>query len=100
MVPATFLVRDGDPGAKLFAAVWLVAWTIGGGLALYVFFWSLVGRERILLTPSRLSIKRELLGMGRTREYELTHVRDLRTSPSTYNPFDALLVRRSTSRCS
>lgn len=88
MVPATFLAADVDREAKLFAAVWLVAWTIGGGFALYAFFWSLVGRERILLTPSTLSIKRELFGMGRVREYELTHVRDLRVSPMTYNPFD------------
>jgi hypothetical protein len=88
MVPATFFAQDADPGAKLFVAVWFVAWTLGGGFALYVFFWSLVGRERILLTPSTLSIRRELFGLGRLREYELTHIRDLRASPSTYNPFD------------
>jgi hypothetical protein len=88
LVPANFFARDADAGAKVFAAFWLVGWTLGGGFALYVFFWSLVGRERILLGPSMLSIKREVFGMGRLREYELTHVRNLRVSPSAYNPFD------------
>jgi hypothetical protein len=68
MVPATFFTQGGDPGAILFTAVWLAVWTVGGVFALYIFWWSLVGRERILLTPSTLSIKRELFGMGRLRE--------------------------------
>jgi hypothetical protein len=75
-------------GARLFMLVWLAAWTLGGGFALYVFLWSLVGRERIVLTPSILSIQRELFGLGRLREYELIHVRDLRVSRDVYNPFD------------
>lgn len=88
VVPAAFFARDVDVGAKFFVAVWLAAWTVGGGFVLYVFFWSLVGRERVLLTSSTLSIERELFGMGRLREYELRHISDLRTAPSTYNPFD------------
>src|SRR5437016_4138734 len=88
MVPTSFFRGGPHKGSALFVAVWLVLWTIGGGFALYVFWWSLVGHERILLSPSRLSIKRELFGMGLVREYEKEHVRDLRVSPSPYNPFD------------
>src|SRR3990172_2835179 len=88
VVPTQFFARDAEPGALLFTAVWLILWTIGGGFALYVFFWSLAGRERIVLTTSRLAIKRKLFGMGRVREYDLAHVRDLRVSPSPYNPFN------------
>lgn len=88
MVPTTFFAHNAHADGNLFLAIWFVAWTIGGGFALYIFFWSLVGHERILLTPSTLSIKRELFGMGRVREYELAHIRDLRVSPSSYNPFD------------
>jgi hypothetical protein len=77
-----------DPGTLLFIAVWLVLWTIGGGFAIYVFFWSLVGCERVLLSPSHLAIKREIFSVGRLREYELAHVSELRVSPNTFNPFD------------
>jgi hypothetical protein len=88
MVPAQLFRARAEPEALAFAAVWFVVWTIVGGFALYVFLWSLAGRERILLTGSRLAIRRELFGMGRLREYDLAHVRDLRVSPGTYNPFD------------
>lgn len=87
-VPLQFFSNDLDPEALLFTAVWLVIWTAGGAVALYVFFWSLVGRERVLLSPALLSIKRELFGFGRLRDYELTHVSDLRVAPAAYNPFE------------
>lgn len=88
MVPRSFSSNTPDPGALLFVGAWLVLWTIGGGVAIYIFLWSLVGRERVLVSASRLAIKRDVLGFGRLREYELTHVSDLRVSPSTYSPFD------------
>lgn len=88
MVPTTFLRNEVEPGARGFTAAWLVMWTIGGGFALYAFFWSLLGCERVVLTPSSLAIKRELLGFGRVREYELAHIRDLRVAPAPYNPYD------------
>lgn len=86
MVPISFF-RDGAQGPPMaFTAIWLVLWTLGGGFALYVFCWSLAGRERILLSPSRISIQREVFGSGRTREYDAAHVRDLRVSPTPSNP--------------
>jgi hypothetical protein len=84
----TFFTHNTDTAEKLFMTVWLAAWTLGGGFALYVFFWSLAGRERVLLGPATLSIKRELFGRGRLREYELNEIRDLRVAPTAYNPFD------------
>lgn len=81
-------VGGGEIGGRLFLTVWLTAWTVGGGFAIYVFLWSLVGRERVLLTSSMLSIKRELFSMGRLREYEIHHVRDLRAAATPYNPSD------------
>jgi len=88
MVPVAFFRGDVDPGAMLFVIAWLAIWTIGGGVAFYVFFWQIAGHERVLLTPSSLSIKREVFGVGRTREYLLTHLRNLRVSPPNFNPFD------------
>lgn len=88
MVPLAFFSGDLDHAALVFTAVWLVMWTVGGGFAIYIFLWSLAGRERVLISPAILSVKRELFGFGRVREYELAHVSDLRSAPSTYNPFD------------
>ena len=39
------------------------------------------GKERILVSPSGLSVKRDLFGMGRIREYDKQHISDLRVSP-------------------
>ena len=88
MVPTSFFAKDASGPAVPFVAAWFAMWTLGGGFAIYAFFWSLVGRERIVLSPATLSIQRELFGMGRVREYELVHVRDLRVAPSVYNPGD------------
>jgi hypothetical protein len=88
MAAATFLAPDADAGPQLFLIVWLVGWTLGGGFAIFVFLWSLMGHERVQLTSSMLSLKHELFGIGRLREYELHHVRDLRVAPSPYNPYD------------
>jgi hypothetical protein len=88
VVPTQFFSEGMPPEALLFTIVWLCLWTIGGAFALYAFLWSLVGRERIIAGPNFISIKREILSWGRSREYELTHVRNLRVAPAHYNPFD------------
>jgi len=89
LVPIATFAKGAPPWpANLFAAVWLGAWTLAGGFVLYIFLASLVGRERILLSPPTLSIQRELFGMGRVREYELVHVRDLRASLQKYSLYD------------
>jgi hypothetical protein len=66
------------------AAFCLLFWMLGLGVAMYQFCWFLVGRERIVLSPSRLSIKHEVFGMGRIREYDKEHIRDLRVSTMPY----------------
>jgi hypothetical protein len=88
MVPASFFRGGPHKEPALFAVFWLVLWTVGGGFAMYVFWWTLAGKERILVSPSGLSIKRDLFGMGRIREYDRQHISDLRVSPNSYNPFD------------
>jgi hypothetical protein len=72
-------------GTNLFMMVWLVGWTAGGGFAALVWLWNLAGVERILLGPSTLATKREILGIGPLNKYELQSVSDLRISASPYN---------------
>lgn len=78
---------SGKNGPVSFLLFWLLGWTVGGGFAAFVFLWMLAGRERIVLRPRVLAIRREIFGWGRTREYDLAHVRNVRISPGTYDPF-------------
>lgn len=77
----------GAHGVKPFMLFWLAGWTIGGGFAAFAWLWMLAGRERILLRPRTLAIRHEVFGVGRTREYDLAHVRNLRVSPAAYDPY-------------
>ncbi len=72
--------RTGLSGPVLL--FWLLLWTAGGLLALYVWLWRLVGKERILMGASALCIKRDILGFGRGRVYELRKVHRLRVVPA------------------
>jgi hypothetical protein len=60
---------------------WLLLWTAAGLVALYVWLWRLAGKERILLGTSTLRVKRDILGFGGTRVYELRKIRGLRVVP-------------------
>jgi hypothetical protein len=68
----------GPEGLRL---IWLIFWTVGGGFAAYIWLWMLVGKERILMGASTLHVKRDVLGLGRTRAYELYKIRNLRLAP-------------------
>jgi hypothetical protein len=76
-VLAEFLAdRASSPGPLLL--FWLLVWTIGGALAFTVWLWVLVGKERILMGASTLRIKRDILGFGVPRTYDLRKIRNLR----------------------
>ena len=77
------VVRDLINGSRnaAFEVFWLGGWTLGGVFAAYVVLWNLFGRERITLSGDALIVRREVLGVGRVREYSLDHVRALRLSP-------------------
>jgi len=70
-----------------FLAFWLTGWTVGGAFAIYAWLWMLAGRERVVLRPDALLIRREVFGLGRTHEYELAHVTNIRVSPVISDPW-------------
>ncbi|HTM49574.1 MAG TPA: hypothetical protein VL285_12860 [Bryobacteraceae bacterium] len=72
----------------LFLAVWLTMWTLGGAFALYALLKMIGGRDVLLLRASTLLLKGEVFGLGRGREYELEHVRNLRVEGVTAWPND------------
>ncbi len=79
------LMNPTQPNApKLFLAAWLGMWTIGGGVAMYTWAWMLFGKERVVLGTSSLAIARDILGVRRTREYDILAVTHLQ--PSAFGP--------------
>lgn len=64
-----------------FLLFWLIGWTIGGAFAGFALLWMLFGREIITLDGQSLSIRREILGVGRVRRYDLAEVKNLRLAP-------------------
>jgi hypothetical protein len=72
---------------NFFLMFWLLGWTAGGVFALYALLWLAVGREVVSLRSGSLTIKRAVLGVGLTREYDLAHIKDLRVSPQPANQF-------------
>ena len=70
---------------SLFLFGWLGAWTVGGYLAISLLLWSIAGHEIISLTPVSLVIRRDTLGFGRSREYDLPSVKKLRIAGSPIN---------------
>lgn len=77
------LFGEGPPGAlSLFLVVWLVGWTVGGLFAVYIVLWMLAGQEIVLLRPDALVVKRNVLGIGKRRAYDITKVERLRVVES------------------
>jgi hypothetical protein len=88
MVPTQLFSKSSRTGIDPFMLAWLAMWTLGGAFAVYVWLWNLVGREVIDVDSESLRIKREVVRWGRVRDFALTHVRDLRVAPLTFNPMD------------
>jgi len=74
---------------NLFLAFWLAGWTVGGGFAICIWLWMLAGRQRVLLRPDALLIRREVFGLGRTHEYDLGHITNLRVAPAVTDPWSS-----------
>ena len=74
------IASAGNVAADLFLLVWLTFWTIGGYFATTTWLWMLVGKERILMGAGTLCVKRDILGLGRPRTYELFRIRNLRVA--------------------
>ncbi len=88
MVPQLAFKKGLPPSALLFMIAWLGGWTVGGGFATYAWLWNLTGKEVILVNSQLLTTRREMGQFGRTKEFILTQIRDLRASQPIFNPAD------------
>jgi len=77
-----------EPAGAAFMLFWLCGWTVGGAFTLYVWLWQIKGCEVITISPTSLSIKREIFGYGPTKHYDVSEFRQFRVAPLTYNPTD------------
>jgi hypothetical protein len=59
------------------------------GICAYHWLWMLAGREVIVIKPETLCVRIELVGWGRTQEFDMAHVRDLRVATLWFNPWRA-----------
>jgi len=89
MTVITHLFSRSPAGPEGLLLIWLIFWTLGGGFAGYIWLWMLAGKERILMGTSTLHVKRDVLGLGRTRDYEFSKIRNLRVEPQPAGPRDA-----------
>jgi len=63
---------------SLFLIGWLGAWTVGGAFAIYTWLWNIKGKEIIIINSEEISYKKDLFGFGRSREYTLAEIKDMR----------------------
>ncbi|MGH2687976.1 MAG: hypothetical protein ACRDKW_04095 [Actinomycetota bacterium] len=73
----------GERGDDWLPLAFLAVWVVGSVHGAYAWLWQFAGREIVAVRPSSLVLRREIFGFGRSREYDLRHVRDVRVSPAT-----------------
>jgi hypothetical protein len=74
------LLRGVDKTPTAFLSFWLLGWSLGGVLAGGTILWQLAGREIITLDLARLSYRAEAFGLGRTRSFRISDVKNLRST--------------------
>jgi hypothetical protein len=88
------LLSGSPEGPEGFLLLWLALWTFAGAFAAYTWLWMLVGKERIVMGTSALHVKRDVLGLGRTRTFGLFRIRNLRVASGPTGPRDVAAALR------
>jgi hypothetical protein len=83
------LMRGAEKTPATFLVFWLVAWTVGGFFATATLLWQLAGREVITIDTGSLSYRAEVLGLGRTRSFRASDVKNLRSTEYASLPFNS-----------
>jgi len=66
------------------AALFLAAFSVGGGVVLWRWLWSVGGREIFLVARDSLLARREIWGIGRSRTFDLEDIRSVRAARLKY----------------
>lgn len=81
------LLNPKDKTPSGFLAFWLLGWTIGGVFCFGTVLWQLAGREVLTVSASALVHRVEVFGLGWSRAYRATDVKNLRATDYSSNPF-------------
>lgn len=60
--------------------VWLFGWTFGGVVVISFLLWNLFGRELISVSSQTLTIRKEVFGIGQTKEFEMKSVKNMQAT--------------------
>lgn len=74
-----------------FSVVWLILWFFGILFALGWLGWQISGKETLSIEPGALVRGWKLLGFGRQKRYDLTHVKNLSAAAPPF-PFAMMQV--------
>ena len=72
-------LRSGD--APVFEIAWLLMWTFGGLFFSSWIVWRLVGSEVLSVANGRFSLRKQIVGIGRTWEFDTSQIASLRFRP-------------------
>jgi hypothetical protein len=90
------LLLSGDElhGERNFVTLWLILWTAGGIATAVKWLWNVAGIERVRFRSDAALIRREVFGVGFSREYDASRVGklwltdDFQKAPAARRPAD------------
>ena len=71
-----------DGQIQPFLLFWLGAWTVGGAAVFVGVAWAIAGSEIIRVSAATLAVSHQVLGIGITKDYDISHIERVRVSPS------------------
>src|SRR5580658_683677 len=73
------ILYPGPSTPHAFLWLWLMLWALGEAWTIYHWLWTAFGKEIVRIGDGELTIKRDLLGRGRSRSFPIGTVTNLRT---------------------
>ncbi len=78
---ASAISGDAAGGVKLFFAVWLAIWAMGGLVGILILLWTLFGSEQVTVCSQFVRTEKLLLGMRLRSKYGIQDISNLRVTP-------------------
>jgi hypothetical protein len=73
------ILYPGPSTPHAFLWLWLMLWALGEAWTIYHWLWTAFGKEIVRIRDGELTIKRDILGRGRSRSFPIATVTNLRT---------------------
>ena len=75
-----WVIHPGLSTPRFFISLWLVGWALGEAWAVYQWLWTAFGKEVVKIDQGMMTIRRDILGHGRTRSFPIGTIAKLRAS--------------------